>query len=53
LQGVAGVREVVVSDDRTHVTVVGEALERAALTQMVHDTGYQVVEANHISLQGQ
>jgi hypothetical protein len=32
--------------------VVGEALERAVLAQMVRDTGYQVVEANHISLQG-
>ena len=52
LQGIAGVQDVVVSEDRTHVTVVGEALERAVLAQMVRDTGYQVVETNHISLQG-
>ena len=52
LQGVAGVHEVVVSEDRTHVAIMGEALERDTLVQVIHDTGYQVVDGNNIPLQG-
>jgi copper chaperone len=52
LQGVVGVHEVVVSEDRTHVAIVGDELQRDTLVQVIRDTGYQVVDGNDIPLQG-
>lgn len=52
LMAVEGVTEVVVSEDRSKVTVAGEGLTRPALVSAIQTAGYQVPSATTISLGG-
>lgn len=52
LMAVAGVTEVVVSEDRNKVTIVGEGLARPALVSAIQTAGYQVPSTMTISLGG-
>lgn len=50
LMAVEGVTEVVVSDDRSKVTIAGARLARPTLVTAIEDAGYQVPSTMTISL---
>lgn len=50
LLSVAGVTDVVVSGDRSTVTIVGSRIARPVLVSAIQATGYQVPSASTITL---
>ena len=50
LLSVAGVTDVVVSDDRSMVTIAGSGLARPVLVSAIQEAGYQVPSTTTISL---